>query len=135
MKVTAIAFGALIKPWQINLLDPAVLFTTIYTAITYGLYYSYFESFPLVYEGMYGFNLGESGLAFLAVFVGLIVAMVLYSAYFKLVANPAITRRKAAGEDLPPEFRLRPGLIASLLIPAGLFLYGMFHTLINNEHR
>lgn len=36
-------FNALIKPWEMNILDPAILFTTIYTAICYAIFYSFFE--------------------------------------------------------------------------------------------
>lgn len=38
-----VAVDSLWRPIQINLLDPAVLFTSIYTAIVYGIYYSFFE--------------------------------------------------------------------------------------------
>lgn len=40
MKVSAIAIDALIKPMEITIKDPAVLFVQIYTAIIYGIYYS-----------------------------------------------------------------------------------------------
>lgn len=122
MSARNVAFDALIKPWQINALDPAVLFTTVYTALTYGIYYSFFESFPLVYGDVYGFDLGEIGLAFLAVFVGLLIAMVLYSSYFYFYADAKL----ASMADVPPEARLWPGLVASFFIPVGLFIFGTF---------
>lgn len=125
-----IAFDALIKPWEINILDPAMLFTTVYTALIYGLYYSFFESFPLVYRDMYNFNLGELGLAFLALLIGLIVGVVVYCAYFYYVGDP----KMAEMESVPPEARLWPGLIASFLIPIGLFIFGksppLYHDLV-----
>lgn len=40
MKVSDIALDALIKPIEITIKDPAVLFVQIYTAIIYGIYYS-----------------------------------------------------------------------------------------------
>ncbi|PNY29858.1 Caffeine resistance protein 5, partial [Tolypocladium capitatum] len=40
MKVSSIALDALIKPMEITIKDPAVLFVQIYTAIIYGIYYS-----------------------------------------------------------------------------------------------
>ena len=40
MKVSAIFVDALIKPIEITIKDPAVLFVQIYTAIIYGIYYS-----------------------------------------------------------------------------------------------
>ncbi len=43
MTVDHVAYDALIKPWKINALDPAVLFSTVYSALVYGIYYSFFE--------------------------------------------------------------------------------------------
>lgn len=40
MKVSAVVLDAFIKPMEITLKDPAVLFVQIYTAIIYGIYYS-----------------------------------------------------------------------------------------------
>ena len=115
-----IAVDALIKPWQINILDPAVLFTTIYTALIYGIYYSFFEAFPLVYGDEYRFNIGEIGLAFLSVFVGLVVAMALYCSYFYFYADA----KMESMETVQPEARLWPGLVATFFVPIGLFIFG-----------
>ena len=117
-----IAFNALIKPWEINLLDPAVLFTTIYTALIYAIFYSFFESFPIVYGGTYGFDLGETGLAFLAVLAGLTTAMGLYCSYFFFFADAKFSRAEPG--SIPPEARLWPGLVATFFIPFGLFIFG-----------
>lgn len=40
MKVSHIFLDALIKPMEITIKDPAVLFVQVYTAIIYGIYYS-----------------------------------------------------------------------------------------------
>lgn len=114
-----ITFQALIKPWQINALDPAVLFSTFYTGLTYGVYYSFFESFPLVYTETYGFNLGETGLCFLSVLVGLVVAVIVLCAYLYFIAP----KRLAKLDPIPPEARIWPGLFATFCIPVGLFLF------------
>jgi DHA1 family multidrug resistance protein-like MFS transporter len=121
-----IAFNALIKPWEINIKDPAMLFTTLYTALTYAIYYSFFESFPLVYQDIYHFNLGELGLAFLAVLVGLLIAVIAYSAYFRWIADPKFAQAEKMGKEIPPEARLWPGLIATFFIPTGLFIFGAY---------
>lgn len=122
MTARQITFDALIKPWEINLLDPAMLFTTIYTALIYAIYYSFFESFPLVYTNIYGFNLGQTGLAFLAVLVGLVTAVTIYCAYFYYVADPKMAQAEPG--SVPPEARLWPGLFATFFIPVGLFIFG-----------
>ncbi|KAL4802570.1 MFS general substrate transporter [Aspergillus unguis] len=114
-----ITFNALIKPWEINALDPAVFFSTFYTALTYGIYYSFFESFPLVYADMYGFNLGQQGLAFLSVLCGLSVAVVLLCFYFYFIAPHQLGKL----DPVPPEARIWPGLFATWLIPIRLYIF------------
>jgi DHA1 family multidrug resistance protein-like MFS transporter len=121
MSVKEVAFDALVKPWEINALDPAVLFSTIYTALIYGIFYSFFESFPLVYPKIYGFNLGQTGLPFLSVLVALGICIPGYCAYFYYYAEPVMLSTPGFG---PPEARLIPGLFASFLIPGGCFLFG-----------
>ncbi|TVY12934.1 Caffeine resistance protein 5 [Lachnellula arida] len=121
MDAQQITADALIKPWEINARDPAVLFSTFYTALTYAIFYSFFESFPLVYQGIYGFNLGELGLAFLAVLVGLFVAIALLCAYLYFLAPKQLG--KYDKNNIPPEARLWPGLTATFLIPIGQFIF------------
>jgi len=36
-------WNSMIKPWEINVRDPAVLFTSFYFGLLYGIYYSFFE--------------------------------------------------------------------------------------------
>ncbi|KAF2487204.1 major facilitator superfamily domain-containing protein [Neohortaea acidophila] len=119
MKPREIAVFALVKPWEINALDPAVLFSTFYTALIYGIYYSFFESFPLVYRDVYHFDQGALGLAFLSVLTGLLIAVSVYVAYFYFIADPWMAKQ----DEIPPEARLWPGLIATFLIPIGLFIF------------
>ncbi|KAL5325251.1 hypothetical protein ACEPPN_006375 [Leptodophora sp. 'Broadleaf-Isolate-01'] len=126
MTASDVAYDALIKPWQINLLDPAVAFTTVYTALVYGIFYSFFESFPLVFPVLYGFNLGESQLPFLAVVVSLLICIPLYCYYYYYIVEPRV-KISGFGE---PEERLIPGLIATFFVPAGLFLFGVFLVMI-----
>jgi DHA1 family multidrug resistance protein-like MFS transporter len=120
MSASEITFQALIKPWQINALDPAVLFTTVYLALGYGIYYSFFESFPLVYRDIYHFSLGAMGLAFLSILVGLIITIALLCCYIHFITQ----KRLAKMNNIPPEARIMPGIYGSFLIPIGLFLFG-----------
>ena len=120
MTVRDVAVEALWRPMQTILLDPAIAFTAVYTALIYGIYYSFFEAFPIVYLGFFGFNLGEMGLAFLSIIVGAIIALAGYWAYIHYVLEPDI-RTNGLGA---PEKRLVPALFASFLLPIGLFIFG-----------
>jgi DHA1 family multidrug resistance protein-like MFS transporter len=55
LKPSAILLDAIIKPVEITIKDPAIAFVNLYTALIYGIYYSFFEVFsPLVYPVYYG---------------------------------------------------------------------------------
>ncbi|KAK4495584.1 hypothetical protein PRZ48_012852 [Zasmidium cellare] len=115
-----IAVEALIKPVEINILDPAVLFTTFYTALVYGISYSFFESFPLVYTDLYGLGLGRTGLTFLVMVIAMAIGPPIYCLWAYVVAVPAI--RDTRGQH-SPEALLLPGVIASGPLAIGLFIF------------
>ncbi|KAF5969123.1 hypothetical protein FBULB1_10403 [Fusarium bulbicola] len=119
MKVSAIAVDALIKPMEITLKDPAVLFVQVYTAIIYGIYYSFFEVFPRVYPVYYNMNLGQIGLVFLCVLVSCMIGVGIYVSYLYFYMDPRIAKR---GWPIQ-ESRLVPALPAALGPTIGLFLF------------
>jgi MFS transporter, DHA1 family, multidrug resistance protein len=116
----AVIFEALVRPWQLIFMDPAIGFTAGYVALCYGIYYSFFEAFPLVYIGLYDFNLGEMGLTFLSITVAVVISIVLYYSYIYWVVEPDIMKNGLGA----PEKRLIPAMAVSFLLPAGLFLFG-----------
>ncbi|KAJ5704246.1 hypothetical protein N7493_011384 [Penicillium malachiteum] len=119
MKMQAIAVDALIKPMEITIKDPAVLFVQIYTAIIYGIYYSFFEVFPLVYPVDYNMNTGQTGLVFLCILVSCIIGIAVYSAYIYFWMNPRIDKYGWPVQ----ESRLLPALPSSFGPTIGLFLF------------
>jgi DHA1 family multidrug resistance protein-like MFS transporter len=129
MTVNEIIVSNLWRPFQINALDPAVLFTSIYTALVYSIYYSFFEVFPLVYGSSnphqssinsgYNFNLGQMGLVFLSISIGIFVAIPCYFLYLHYVFEPEVIKKGLGA----PERRLIPAIFASILVPTGLFLF------------
>lgn len=120
MKPSQVAFEALVRPMQLIVMDPAIAFTTVYVALAYAIYYSFFEAFPIVYVGMYGFNLGQMGLTFLSITVAVLVSIAVYYTYLYTVVDPDM-RKNGLGA---PEQRLRPALLSSFFLPIGLFLFG-----------
>ncbi|KAI1379337.1 major facilitator superfamily domain-containing protein [Hypoxylon crocopeplum] len=110
MKAGTVAFDAF---------DLAILFTTTYLALIYGIYYSFFESFPLAFQGIYGFDLDSPGMAFLCVLVGLVVVVVFLLAYIRYIAP----RRFVKYDTVTPEERMWPAFIATFFIPTGLFIF------------
>ena len=120
LSFSSVAIESLYRPSQIMILDPAVGFTALYTALVYGIYYTFFEALPNVYIAKYGFNVGEMGLTFLAITVGVVVSIILYWSYVYFHVEPSI-KKFGLGT---PEARLVPALFASIILPIGLFMFG-----------
>lgn len=121
LRFSTVLFDALIKPIEIMIKDPALLFTNVYTSLIYGIYYSFFEVFPLVYPPLYGFNLGETGTTFVCVIVACGFGMVIYVSYLHFYLMPDIIKNGLRAQ----ESRLVPALFAVFGPPVGLFIFGL----------
>jgi DHA1 family multidrug resistance protein-like MFS transporter len=111
---------SLVKPITLNFTEPIVFLLNLYIALIYGLLYIWFESFPLVFTGIYGFSLGIEGVAFLGILVGtLIAAGVLFSwLYFYQ------EKQFDDNGNIAPEKRLIPAMVGCFLVPICLFWFG-----------
>lgn len=107
------------RPWILLFTEPIVLLLSVYMAIIYGTLYLLFGAFPIVFEIQRGWNQGVSGLAFLGIMIGEMLA-ILYSIYDN---KRYIKVQKAHKGFAPPEARLPILIIASVLLPVGLFWF------------
>ncbi|KAL6890878.1 major facilitator superfamily domain-containing protein [Trichoderma evansii] len=112
-------YRTLVIPWKANLLDPSILFTSIYSGLMYAIFYSFFEFFPLVYGNIYGMNEGQIDLVPLCMVIAVTVSAP-YFAYIHFVVNASARR----GSPRTPEQRLVPAIVGSVLVPIGIFLFG-----------
>ncbi|KAF5521053.1 Transporter mfs1 [Colletotrichum aenigma] len=119
LKTSAVVIDALIKPLEITLKDPAILFVQIYTAIIYGIYYSFFEVFPLVYPVYYHMSLGQIGLVFLCILVACLIGVAMYMSYLAFYMIPRIRKFGFPVQ----ESRLVPALPAAFGPTIGLFIF------------
>jgi DHA1 family multidrug resistance protein-like MFS transporter len=115
---------ALWRPLQTMILDPSIGFTALYVALIYGIYYSFFEAFPIVYIDIHGFSLGSQALVYLSISVGITVGIAAYATWIRINWEPAVRTWNIG----PPERRLIPGLFASFMLPIGLFLFAWTST-------
>ena len=92
----------------------------VYSALVYGIYYSFFEVFAIVFPREYGFNVGETALAFLTIIVGTIVAIAIYLSCLHWYLLPDIMKTGPRAQ----EHRLVPSIFASFGPVVGLFLFG-----------
>ncbi|CAF9904389.1 hypothetical protein IMSHALPRED_000018 [Imshaugia aleurites] len=119
IKPMRVLVSAFIKPIEITVKDPAIAFVNLYTALVYGIYYSFFEVFPLVYPVYYGFTLGTVGVLFTCILVACGLGVLAYTGYLYFYLVPDIMARGLRAQ----EHRLVPALIGSFLPPVGLFIF------------
>lgn len=110
----------LVRPFTLNFLEPMVFLLNLYIALIYGLLYIWFESFQIVFEGIYGFNLGQLGLAYVGILVGALITIPPYFWWMHRYLEPKFD---SSGNVLP-EARLPPAIIGGCFIPVCLFWFG-----------
>ncbi|PYI03123.1 MFS general substrate transporter [Aspergillus sclerotiicarbonarius CBS 121057] len=120
---SALLYSALVMPWKVNALDPSILFTTLYCCLVYSAYYLFFEVFPLVYMDQHGMTVGQMGLIYICVPVGTFLAAIPYFAFIHWKVHAPMRAAHPQQSPLEPEDRLVPALVASVIIPTGLFLF------------
>ncbi|KAL9130365.1 MAG: hypothetical protein Q9217_001423 [Psora testacea] len=119
LKPLKTVIDAFIKPIEITIKDPAIAFVNVYTALVYGIYYSFFEVFPLVYPVYYGFSPGIIGVVFTCILVSCLIGVAMYCAYLYFYLVPDIMKNGLRAQ----EHRLQPALIAAFGPPIGLFIF------------
>lgn len=94
--------------------------TRLQTFLTYGIYYSFFEVFPLVYPPIYHFDIGEVGLCFLTIGIACLLGVTGCLMYQFWYLIPDIKKNGLRA----PEHRLVPALLGVISLPVGYFMFG-----------
>ncbi|KAI0061852.1 MFS transporter [Artomyces pyxidatus] len=115
-----IAIEVLVRPFALNFQEPIVLAINMYIGLIYALLYIWFESFPIVFIGIYHFKVQLLGLAFLGVLLGAFVVIPPFFYYLHYYQEP----KHNENGDLKPEERMPVAIVGSLLIPICMLWFG-----------
>jgi MFS transporter, DHA1 family, multidrug resistance protein len=110
---------ALAKEFTLTFTEPIVFLMHLYTALVHGVLFIWFESFPIVFSGIYGFSLGQKGLAFLGIFVGTLITVPLFLVWIRYGIVTRFTK-----SNFEPEMVLPPTFFGAVALPSCLFWYG-----------
>jgi multidrug resistance protein len=117
----AILRHGIVRPLRLLILSPVGLVCALYMAIVYGILNLLFTSISSVYIENYGFAPNISGLAYLGLGIGSFLGMMTVGT----TSDKYVARQAAKnGGQRRPEDRIILTPIGSLLMPAGLFIYG-----------
>ena len=110
----------LARPLRMLFTEPMVTCIALYASFVYALLYLTLEVFPIVFMQNRGYGLVVSTLPFLALFVGVLFAVIV-----NLANQPRYIRIVDANKGQPvPEARLMPMVIGAFLFAIGLFWFG-----------
>ncbi|OTB02676.1 hypothetical protein M426DRAFT_322438 [Hypoxylon sp. CI-4A] len=145
---------SLFRPFMLLFTEPIVFSFSLWVSFAWAILYLTFGSIPLVFQRQYGFDTEQSGYIFTAMVVGSIVSTILGIYQENILKHPkwqsgssssetdssgetldapdeenvevkgfwAFVRRKFPAES--PEARLYFSCFTSVLLPAGLYLFG-----------
>jgi DHA1 family multidrug resistance protein-like MFS transporter len=120
MSARDFAVDTLVRPFTLNFQEPIVFALNVYIGLIYALLYIWFESFPVVFIGIYHWREQLLGLSFLGLFVGAFVVMPPFFAYLYYVQEPKYNENG----ELKPEERMPAAIVGALLVPICLFWFG-----------
>ena len=106
------------RPFILCFTEPILLVINTYIALLNAILFGSLNSFPLVFNSIYGFKLGEVGLAFFGLLAGSILVLPPMFFYLRYSMKP-----NHAGE-IRPEQRLPPAIVGAFLAPISLFMFG-----------
>lgn len=119
MQPKEIAVDTLWRPFEIAFGEPVVFLINIYIALMYTLLYLWFESFPLVFVDIYGFNMIETGVCYLSILFGIWSGIACYL----VVIYHQFTVPIEKGEKVPPEVFLPTAIVGAVIQPIGVFTF------------
>lgn len=107
----------LFRPIRMLMSEPIVLCYSVYNAFTFSVLFAFFEAYPYVFMGEYGFDIWQYGLTFLGIGAGVLLGAVGAVVVDRFVYQKIV--REGRISEKGPEHRLYIGMIGDLCLPIG----------------
>lgn len=115
---------AIYRPFLFLGTEPIVMVFAVYLSVIFIILYTFIGGYSAIYEKIYKFSTGMTGLAFLGTLVGLLFAAPLVPVAMRLLRRD-IHRSRAQGHENPgPEIGLYMAMFGAPAIPISLFWMG-----------
>ncbi|KAI0539326.1 major facilitator superfamily transporter [Xylaria digitata] len=112
----------LTRPIRMILTETIVTATCLYLALVYAIFYISFSAFPIVFQNLYGLSPGVTGLLFLPIFGGVIIALGTFFAWENFLRKSQERNRPWTKKE---EYRRVPlAAIGGPIFAASLFWLG-----------
>ena len=117
---------ALSRAFLISVQEPTILLWTGYLTVIYIMLFGFLAGYPYIFQQTYQISQGITGLIFVGIGLGYVVAAIPLNLLVYHWARQHILAEQTAHPDqppvrLPPEFRLWYGMLGAPAIPISLF--------------
>ncbi|KAF7712691.1 Uncharacterized protein PECH_006676 [Penicillium ucsense] len=110
------------RPFRMLLHESIVSLTSLYLALAYAIFYLYFEAYPIIFQGVYQMSPGVSGLMFLPIGAGAVLACFVFIWYDGYLARAKA--RQASWANIEEYRRLPLACVGGPLYVISLFWVG-----------
>ncbi|CCM05653.1 uncharacterized protein FIBRA_07883 [Fibroporia radiculosa] len=104
-------------PFQLIIFDRMALLLDMWNALVLGILYLTFQAYPIIYEDVHGFNMQDTGMAFLGLGIGILAALATQPLWNRFNRKQA---EKFTGTP-PPESCLIMGQVGGVMVSVSLF--------------
>ncbi|KAI0835978.1 MFS general substrate transporter [Hypoxylon sp. FL0890] len=110
----------LLRPFALSFKEPILWFFNIWISLIYGILYLCFVAYPIVFSEHRGWSPGITGLAFVGIGIGSMIA-ILGEPFWRKIIN-SHPKDPLTGR-VPPEATARVMIIGSILVPIGQLVF------------
>lgn len=110
----------LTRPLTMLISEPTVFLFSLYTAFTFSVLFAFFAAYPYTFQSVYGFNTWQYGLTFLAIGLGVLLAVATNICVDRFYYAKHHQRVLKEGRTaVPPEYRLLCAQLGCFGVPIG----------------
>lgn len=124
-RIKSLLTVTLARPIIMIFTEPIVFFFGMYTGFNFSVLFGFFDAFPIVFQGIYHFDSGFSGLTFLGIGLGCTIAVATIMVIDRLTFRKehGKSHKDGRGGIVAPEHRLYAAMMGSFGLPIGLFWF------------
>ncbi|EPS25419.1 hypothetical protein PDE_00352 [Penicillium oxalicum 114-2] len=109
----------LTRPLTMLFFEPIILFTAIYVSLAWSMVFFYFQAYPIIFEGTYGFDVAMTSLTYLPMGIGA-ASSCLFTLYYDTIFQKAQKARNPWATGFETQ-RLPLSCIAGPLLAISMF--------------
>lgn len=120
VSIAYVAQVYLVRPWRLFFTEIILVLLTLYQSFIYGVMYLFYQSYPIAFGQVRGWDGASPSLALLGIIIGVALGTLVVVVY-----NERHFKRRYKRNDgvFEPEVRLPLMMLGGCLVPAGMFWY------------